>query len=1014
MRALLLLLALTAASAADTLPPVVYLPYDQAAGIDPTGRAVLVPYRQFLELWERTSPRPADPPEPPEPALVAWDGSGVLTGTLAEADLRLVVASARRGWATVSVDLPVSGVRAPDGLLVEPDGGTLRIHLPGPGRWTVPVGIAAPITVAEGRSQTVLRLPAAPGRLTLHLPEPGAVAVPDERTALLATATATGAVLRLVAGGPTQVAWIRPAPVLRAEPLVLAQVDAVATVADGSLRLDATVLADLLRRPQEDLRIRLAPGTQVLEVACPSLRTWDRDGDDLVLRFHSPVEGRVQATLRTERGVAADLLEITAPAVVGAARQAGHLALVAGDGIGLTAGTGGGWTQVDPRSIGLPAAVGAWRYLGTPAPLAATAARLAAEIRASVAQLVTLDAEEDRLQWWADLDIRRAGLFTVVVDAPADWELVDTGGLKVDDIRALPVADGRRGHELALRMRVLGETRLTATFRRAATLPREPAAAATRLGAVRIRGARSQRGLFAVTAPGSWALTVARREALGPADEPRVAAAPWRAGGAAPEALAFAWLDGREPALDLAVAPRSRELVLRQEELLTLGDGALRRQITWTGEVRHRPLAALRVQVPTALDGRFTVSGAAEQAAVERRDGWTTWELRLANPVLGPLALGAVISGDAPALGPVAATLAVPAVRPLDADRLAVAMAIARDGSLELTAAAAGLDSSAPADLPPALQRPGVVAGFTGPRPAEVVLTATRHELVPLADAGLPLVRQTVVVAADGLVRVRTVAQVVSRGRPHLDLEPAPGATLLEATVDGRLARTSSRADGRIVVPLDGPGTHVVALVFESRIDAAAGWHSASVALPRLGGPQAPVERQLVGLWLPGTLQVTGLHGDCRPLDAGDGLWTVLLRRWLPGRPGADLPVFSDDDRHGLTVPVQPQGRMTALVRMGDGGVVGWSALPGWLLDAAGLVLGAVAAVLGWRWRARPAWIAGLVLVAAVLLAGSAGPWLRPALGLGLGALAALALAAGGAVLRRLRRRRLRDPLVEG
>jgi hypothetical protein len=309
-----------------------------------------------------------------------------------------------------------------------------------------------------------------------------------------------------------------------------------------------------------------------------------------------------------------------------------------------------------------------------------------------------------------------------------------------------------------------------------------------------------------------------------------------------------------------------------------------------------------------------------------------------------------------------------------------------------------------------------VVAGFTGARPMDAVLTATRHELVPLADAGLPLVRQTVVVAADGLVRVRTVAQVVSRGRPHLDLEPAPGSTLLEATVDGRLARTSSRADGRIVVPIDGPGTHVVALVFESRIAGAAGWHSATVALPRLGGPQAPVERQLVALWLPGHLRVTGITGDCRPVDAGDGLWTGLLGRWLPGRRGADLPAFITDDRHGLTVPVQPQGRMTALVRMGDGGVVGWTALPGWLLDVAGLVLGAGALALGWCWRTRPAAIAGLVLVAAVLVAGSAGPWLRPALGLALGALGAGALAGVRAVVLRLRQRRarLRDPLVEG
>ena len=1013
MRVLLLLSLVLAVSAAELLPPVVYLPTDKAAAVDPTGRSVLVPYRQFLELWERTRPAPAATAALPGPALVGWQGTGVLAGTMAEADLELAVAAVEPGWSSLEVPITAVVGRLPEGVLAEPGAGSLVLHLPGPGRWTVPVRIAAPIHVGEAGAGTDLLLPPVPGRLTLHLPEPGAVAENNGRNALLAQSTATGAVLRLVAAGATVVRWSRPAAVVRADPLVLAQVDAVATVVDGSLRLDATIQADLLRRPQADLRIRLAPGTQVLEAVCTRMRTWDRDGDEVVIRFHDPVEGRVSVTLRTELPVVGEGIAVAAPVVPGAARQAGHLALVAGEGIGLTAGAGAGWVQVDPRGVGVPAAMGAWRYLGVPSAIAATAARLAPEVRAGVQQLITLDAEEDRLQWWADLDIRRAGLFTVVLDAPADWELVDTGGVKVDDIRTVAAADGRRGHELALRTRILGETRLTATFRRPATLPREPAAVATTVGAVRIRGARSQRGLLAVTAPESWSVTATRREALGPADDARLAAAPWRSGGARAEALAFAWLDGREPVLELAVAPRARDLVLRHEELVTLGDGVLRRQIVWTGEVRHRPLAALRVQMPTVFDGRFTVTGGAEAAAVERRDGLTTWELRPANPVLGPIALGLVLAGEAPVIGPVAATLAVPVVRVLDTTRLSVAVAIARDGTLDLGAAAPGLDVAAPGDLPVGLQRPGVVAGFTGARPAEIVLTATRHDLVPLADAGLPLVRQTVVVAEDGLVRIRTVAEVVSRGRPHLDLEPAPGATLLEATVDGRAARTSSRADGRIVVPLDGPGTHTIALVFEQRIAGAAGWHSATVALPRLGGPQAPVERQLIALWLPGSLRVTGLDGDCRPLAGDDGLWTRILGRWLPGRRGADLLVIRDDDRHGLTVPVLPQGRMTALVRMGDGGVVGWSALPGWILDGAGLVLGALALALGWRWRARTAGIAGLVLVAAVVLAAAVDPWLRPALGLALGAAGAVALAVVRAIVRR-RRRTLHDPLVEG
>ena len=484
--------------------------------------------------------------------------------------------------------------------------------------------------------------------------------------------------------------------------------------------------------------------------------------------------------------------------------------------------------------------------------------------------------------------------------------------------------------------------------------------------------------------------------------------------------LGFTFL-GAEASTTLAIAPRARELNIRQEEMVTVAEGHLRRLLTLRGEVRYSAAPALRLSAPTTLDGKLVFKGAtlAEQTVVSRADGRSTWELRFQAPVTGAFTITVEDQREVPPL--TAGTprpLTLEPLTVLDATRTNHVAAIAREGTVEVSATATGLESVAPADLPAGLHTQGVIAGFQGAMSVPLELTLVRHDLVALADGAVTAARYLAVVSEERLLRVQGELLLSTRGRPYLELRLPQGAELLEVAIDHRQGRPSRRADGSVVVPLgDGAGlrSQVVAFVYEQRLGEASlgSWGGLALALPRLGGATQgdgagrplPVGPVALDLFLPVHLATCGWRGDLSPTREAEPLWGTILARLgeHPGmHPHDDVSLRND----GLTVPVALAGRRHHLTRLGDGGelsvgFVSTAVLN--LLALAALVLGALALWLAHR---RNEVVAGLAITAAVLVAAVPAPWLVVMGGVAVGVFGVLAVVLVGGTGAALRARR--------
>lgn len=1050
MRPLLLaLFALAPLFAGDELPPVVYVPYDQTPTLDPKKQAVFLPYERFMALWEAAKPKTDVPVKPP---VGATFGDYVLTGTvkgdLAELTMTGTVTGLDTGWAQVVLPatLGLSGFTpADDRLVLERTDKALVLHVRGTGQHTFTATVAAPVTGdAAGRRSLSLSLPAAgAGRLDLLVPQADAALTLTPAVAATTTPAKDGTRLLAVLGGTAQVqiGWQPPAEVATGDALILSDGEIRLTVGERSLRYDLALDLTILRRPLDNVRIALPADAQVLAVEGKDVRTWERtvmgEAQVLTVSFHQPVSGGYALVVRMERAIdaltpgASRSVPVAWPTVVGAARATGRIAVVQGEGLVAAMESATGLSQVDPAETQTgDAAVAAYRFHAAPPESRLLVTRLASDLRAGIHQLVRLGREEDLIAVVLDLDVRKAGIFALALDVPATWELVDTGGLPLDDARLSPANSAANGAmrrlDLALRGRLLGAGQLTVRFKAPPSIPREAADAksvSTTVTVAKLVDARQVRGTLAVATPSSWSLTSSERTGLTSTEVEALR----RDGPLANLArelkddedlpLGFTFL-GAEASTVLAIAPRARELNIRHEELISVAEGHLRRLVTLRGEVRYSAAPSLRLSAPTELDGKLVFKGSAlaEQKVVSRADGRSTWELRFQAPITGAFTITVEDQSEVKALTagtPLPLTLQPFTV--LDATRVSHICAVAREGTVEVSATAAGLETVAPADLPAGLRTQGVVAGFHGPASVTVALTLVRHDLVTLADGAVTAARYLAVMSEERLLRVQGELLLSTRGRPYLELRLPAGAELLEVAIDRRQGRPSRRADGSVVIPLgDGAGlrSQVVAFVYEQRFsDGQLGsWGSLALELPRLNDKRSnistdatvkptneviarplPVGPVSFDLFLPANLIPWGWRGDVAPTFENMPLWGGVLAR-LNNVP----PIRDREASHlrgdGLTVPVTLSGRGHHLARLGDGGELSLRFVSNGVINLLALVALVLGALAVWFARHRNEVVAGLAITAAVLVAAIAAPWATVMCGFAVGVFAVLAV----------------------
>ncbi|HEX4148808.1 MAG TPA: hypothetical protein VHY20_07465, partial [Pirellulales bacterium] len=343
----------------------------------------------------------------------------------------------------------------------------------------------------------------------------------------------------------------------------------------------------------------------------------------LRVELFEPARTRQELTVELERLASGDeQRSIAVPTVkaVGAARQQGVIAVRAAAGLQAETERRTGLVQIDASELRAELRANPWsavyRYASLPWELTLDVKKI--QPRISVDSLVetTLEPQRLTLDVAALIDVRRAGIFRLEFDVPADFEVRQVRGQPIYGSQAAEVdtfrLEGTPPTRLVvnLRRQALGRTGLTwqmvKPLNEADLLAPTGRAATLALAVPRPVGSSLEQaaGKLVLYAPESLEVNFGELTGLRSTsfDEQTGGSIPWpnkKNGPRAVQAFAYA---SESAELKLTAERRKPQVTVRQLLVARVESGVVKYQATFFYDVLYSGLKTLRIDVPSAID----------------------------------------------------------------------------------------------------------------------------------------------------------------------------------------------------------------------------------------------------------------------------------------------------------------------------------------------------------------------------------------------------------------------------
>jgi hypothetical protein len=768
---------------------IIYLPFKKLRDVfENEKESVVLPYAQFLEMWNRlVQPEPPPIRPPVNGVITRAEYVGAVKGELVQLEATLDVEVLSAEWAQLPVqfgEAAIGTARTDDGavLLRGVGEGRYELLVRGQGKHQIKLGLVAGVKSAtEGRSFMVQCPAVGVSNLELEIPEKDlAVQVTPQRTSELKADPQGGTRVRAVLGATGQftVRW-QPKSGGTDQAAGLANVtDTLAVdVGDGVVHTHAVFEYQILRGSLGELLVEVPADQRLLDVQVPGLRDWQTETVDnrqrVKVRLHAPATDSVRLELHTESPLADEAFPVGHVRALGVARESGLLAVRSAEDVGLEHVVREALTRVDaadaPTALHKPGST-FYKFFTPDHKLTVVAAQLKPHLVVDSHLAVLLD--KTRLTTRGDfaIQVSRSGIFTLTFRLPA--------GVQVDDVRSeamerfeVAAADKAQNLTVYFSKKLLGKLTIAVT----ASQTRDKPAGEVALPLLEPVNVTREQGLVAVLAPESLEVkTDAARlqgaRAATPAELTALGFQPQTPAGST-LAAAFSFVS-RPVSIVQTITERPRRTLVAVGTVATVKEDVLQVTTNFRYQIQFAGTDTFRLAVPAAVSDRLQIEG---DGIKERRkaqqptdDGLVEWIVVLHSETLGDRTFTATYDRKI-AIPDQGTQIELEPIRALDADRETGEIAIHKDRALSIEARPIGLEEIDPRELSPP-------AGTTSPylayryyqHPARLTLGVTKHALQDVVKTVVHRAYVEAVVTKDGPTTVRARYDLKSSERQRL------------------------------------------------------------------------------------------------------------------------------------------------------------------------------------------------------------------------------------------------------
>ncbi|MDZ7619783.1 MAG: hypothetical protein U1E05_22525, partial [Patescibacteria group bacterium] len=662
--------------------------------------------------------------------------------------------------------------------------GEYELLVRGRGRHEIKLSLVVGVkTTAEGRSFTVTCPPVGVSNLELEIPEPDlAVQVVPRRTSQRLDGLQDATRMRVVLGATEQftVSW-QPQAGATDQAAGLANVTGTIAVdiGDGVVHTHAVLDYQILRGALDELLIEVPADQRLLDVQAPGLRDWQSetagDRQQVRVRLHAPAAQSVRVELHTEASLAGEAFAVGRIHAIGVARESGILAVRGAEDVGLEYVARESLTRVDtadaPDALNRPRST-FYKYFTPDYRLSVVASALEPRIVVDSRLTVLLDKARVTTRGEFLCQVTRSGIFSLAFRLPP--------GIQVDEVRSdamerfeVDAKDEFQRLTVYFQRKVLGDLTISIT----ASRTRDRTAENLTLPLLEPLHATREEGVVAVIAPESLEVKTDSAQlqaawAAAPGELASRGFTPVVPGGSRLAAV-FAFVT-RPVQIVQTITERPRRTIAGVGTLANIKEDVVQVSTSLRYQVEFAGTNTFRLAVPAAASKRLQIDG---EGIKERRraeqpadDGTVEWTV-----VLHAEALGLVVFTATYDLPMSAAEQGVPfelvPIKVLDADRETGEIAILKDRALSIEATPMGLEAIDPRDLSQSIgATPPYLAYRYHQHPAQLSLTASRHEVQEVVRTVVDRAYIEAVVTKDGPVTVRARYKLKSSERQRLPI----------------------------------------------------------------------------------------------------------------------------------------------------------------------------------------------------------------------------------------------------
>jgi len=783
-----------AAQPPDEKPPlrqehVIYLPFEKLRDVfEDEDSSIVLPYAQFLEMWNRLV-EPDEPPiRPPVNGVITRaDYVGSVKGELVHLEATLDVEVLSAEWARLPVqfgDAAIGSARTEDGavLLRGVGEGRYELLVRGQGKHQIKLSLVIGVKSAtEGRSFVVECPAVGVSNLELEIPEKDlAVQVTPRRTSELRSDLKDATGVRAVLGSTNQftVSW-QPKSGSTDQAAGLANVtDAIAVdVGDGVVHTHAVFDYQILRGSLGELVVEVPGDQRLLDVQVPGLRDWQTETMDdrqrVQVRLHAPATEKVRLELHTEAPISERAFQVGHVRAVGVARESGILAVRGAEDVGLEYVLRESITRIDvadaPESLRKPGST-FYKFFTPDHKLSVVASQL--EPRIVVDSHISILLDKTRLTTRGEFkyQVSRSGIFALTFRLPAGFQVDDVA---TESMERFEVTSAENAQTLTVYFtkKLLGDLTVAVT----ASQARDKPAGELTLPLVEPLNATREQGLVAVIAPESLEVKTdsARLQAARAATPAELAAKGFQP--EAPEgstlAAAFSFVT-RPVGIVQTITERPRRTLVVVGTVANVKEDVVQVTTTFRYQIQFAGTDTFRMAVPALASDRLQVEG---DGIKERRkadeasdDGTVEWTIVLHSEALGDRTFTATYDQKI-SIPDQGTRFELQPIKVLDADREAGEIAIQKDLALSVEAAPTGLEEIDPRELsqPIGATQPYLTYRYYQ-HPAQLTLSVTKHELQDVVKTVVRRAYIEVVITEDGPMTMRARYDLKSSERQRL------------------------------------------------------------------------------------------------------------------------------------------------------------------------------------------------------------------------------------------------------